>query len=104
MVSATIFKASGLPAYVWMRRARSSAVPHELLVCEQLLAGLWLQPSEVQRAHRGVHALQRHQVGRFLPAGQEQATLVRRFAHPAQHVPIPLVTGTIVPSTLPFLK
>ena len=77
---------------------------HDLLVREQLLAGVWLQPGESQGAHRGALALQRHQVGWFLPAGQQQATLVCRFAHTAQHVPKTFVAGAIVPPALSCLQ
>ena len=49
---------------------------HHLVLGQELLARHRLQPAEAQGAHRGAAALQAAQLGGFLPAGQQQATLV----------------------------
>ena len=51
---------------------------------QQLLARLGIQPGEAQGTHGSPAALQRHEVARFLPAGQQQATLMLGLRYPAQ--------------------
>jgi hypothetical protein len=78
--------------------------PDHLLLHEQLLAGDGIQPREAQRAHARARTLQQYKAGRFLPAGQQQATLVRRLAYPAQQSLEIFVAWAIVPPALSFLQ
>jgi len=75
---------------------------HDLVLREQVLAGGGLQPSQAQGAHRRAAALQGAQLGRFLPAGQQQATLVRRLGHLPQRAAVRFKARTQVPSDLAF--
>ncbi len=56
----------------------------QLVLGQQLLAGRGLQADQAQHAHRAAAALQRPQLSGFLPAGEQQAARVPRFAHPPQ--------------------
>jgi hypothetical protein len=79
--SATIFRASGLPAYSWTRCSRSCMVPTTSLSWKSCSQASCSSPA-------------RHKLGRSLPAGEQQATLVRRLSHPAQQHGVVFVAHT----------
>ena len=67
-----------------------------LILRQQLLARGGLQPGQAQRAHRGP------QLGGFLPRGEQQTTLVRRFGDPPQQPSVPLQAGTQMSPDIAF--
>ena len=74
----------------------------DLVLGQQLLARCGIQPPQMQRAHRRAVALQGAQGGGFLPAGQQQTTLVPRFGKPPQQVPIRFKARPQMPPHLAF--
>ncbi len=71
---------------------------------EQGLAGGGLQPDQAQGTHRAAAARQRPQLSGFLPAGEQQTTLVPRFGDPLQQPRVSLVAGTQMAPHLAFLQ
>ena len=76
----------------------------DVFLRQQLSACLYIEPSQAQGTHRRAAAFQRHQVGRFLPGGEQQATLVPGLSHLAQQASIPLEACTHAARALPFLQ
>jgi hypothetical protein len=77
---------------------------HYVFLRQELSACLCIQPGQAQRTYRRAAALQGYQVGRFLPGGEQQATLVPGLAHPAQQSAIALEACTHAARPLPFLQ
>ena len=71
---------------------------------QQLFAGRGLQPGEAQGAHERAAALQGAQGGGLLPAGQQQATLVRRLGYLPQQMLVRFKARTQMPPHLAFFQ
>jgi hypothetical protein len=71
---------------------------------QQLLARLGIQPGQAQGTHGGMGAFQRHQVIRFLAAGQQQAALMLGFRDSAQHPREACIAGAHATAVIPFLQ
>ena len=76
----------------------------DLVLGQQLLAGRGLQPGEAQGAHERAAALQGAQGGGLLPAGQQQATLVRRLGYLPQQMLVRFKARTQMPPHLAFFQ
>ena len=76
----------------------------DTLFCQQLFASVGIQPGEAQGAHRSPAALQWHEVARFLPAGEKQATPMFGLGHPAQQLRVALVARAHMTRALAFLQ